>query len=101
MGFGANTTIGVAAIRGDMTAFFAITGLSMLYGAWKRSGQILLIPVFMLGVAFTGRAITFFTHGGEDAFFVPMIVEAVLAALCLYGSRLLPRPVSPKITKAP
>ncbi len=95
-GFGitAKSTIGVAAIRGDMTAFFAITGLSMLYGAWKRNGDILLIPAFMLGMALLGRSITFLTHGGTDGFFVPMIVEAVFAVLCLVGSRVLPHPVT-------
>ena len=93
-GFGANTNTGVAAIRGDMTAFFAITGFSMLYGAWKRNGDILLIPAFMLAVALLGRTITFFTHGGEDGFFVPMIVEAVFTVLCLLASRMLPHPAS-------
>lgn len=89
-GMTAATNTGVAAIRGDMTAFFAITGLAMLYGAWKRKGDFLLIPAFMLGVALIGRTITFITHGGEDGFFLPMIVEAVFVVLCLVGSRVLP-----------
>ncbi|MGB7408043.1 MAG: DUF4345 family protein [Pontixanthobacter sp.] len=91
-GFGvaANSNTGVAAIRGDMTAFFAITGLSMLYGAWKRRSDILLIPAFMLGVALVGRLITLITHGSEGSFFTPMIVEAVFVTLCLIAARVLP-----------
>lgn len=95
-GFGmeATTLTGLAAIRGDMTAFFAITGLSMLYGAWQRNGDILLIPAFMLGVALIGRSLTLVTHGSEDGFFVPMAVEAVFVILCLLASRILPHPVT-------
>ena len=91
LGMAAIDATGVAAIRGDMTAFFAITGLAMLYGAWKRRRDILLIPAFMLTTAFIGRVITLATHGGEDGFFVPMIVEAVFALACISAIRLLPR----------
>ena len=91
LGMAAIDATGVAAIRGDMTAFFAITGLAMLYGAWKRRRDILLIPAFMLTTAFIGRAITLATHGGEEGFFVPMIVEAVFALACIAAIRLLPQ----------
>ena len=93
-GMAATTKTGLAAIRGDMTAFFAITGFSMLYGAWQRNGDILLIPAFMLGVALLGRLLTLLTHGSDDGFFMPMRVEAVFVILCLLGSRLLPHPVT-------
>lgn len=95
-GFGmeAVTVTGLAAIRGDMTAFFAITGLSMLFGAWKRNGDILLIPAFMLGTALIGRLLTLMTHGSADGFFFPMLIEAVFVIACLMGSRVLPHPVT-------
>jgi len=93
-GFAANTNTGLGAIRGDMTAFFAITGLSMLYGAWKRNGDILLIPAFMLGCALLGRIITMFANGTDDGFFEPMVIEAVSVIICLLGSRILPHPVT-------
>lgn len=96
MGFNMSATsnTGLAAIRGDMTAFFAITGLSMLYGAWQRNGDVLLIPAFMLGMALFGRLLTLITHGSADGFFMPMIVEAVFVIICLLGSRILPHPVT-------
>ncbi|MGB3739733.1 MAG: DUF4345 family protein [Pontixanthobacter sp.] len=90
LGISATDTSGVATIRADMTAFFAITGLAMLYGAWKRRRDVLMIPAFMLTTAFVGRAITLATHGGEEGFFVPMIVEAVFAIACIAAIRLLP-----------
>ncbi len=93
-GIAATTKTGLAAIRGDMTAFFAITGLSMLYGAWKRNGDILLIPAFMLGCALLGRLITLVVNGSDEGFFMPMVVEAVFVVACLIGSRLLPHPVT-------
>lgn len=89
-GMAATTNTGIGAIRGDMTAFFMITGLSMLYGSWKRNGDVLLIPAFMLGCALLGRTITFFVNGGEDGFFAPMLVEALFTIATLIGSRVLP-----------
>ncbi|WP_271439962.1 DUF4345 family protein [Pontixanthobacter luteolus] len=93
-GMAATTKTGLAAIRGDMTAFFLITGLSMLIGAWRRNGDILLIPAFMLGCALLGRFITLLVNGADDGFFLPMIVEGVFVILSLLGSRILPHPVT-------
>ncbi len=90
LGISALSNSGIGAIRGDMTAFFMITGLAMLYGSWKRNGDVLLIPVFMLGCALLGRTITFFVNGGEDGFFAPMLVEALFTIATLIGSRVLP-----------
>ncbi|WP_209348758.1 DUF4345 family protein [Pontixanthobacter sp. CEM42] len=93
-GITATSNTGIGAIRGDMTAYFAITGLSMLYGAWKRNGDILLIPAFMLGVTLFGRIITMFVNGTDDEFFMPMIVEALFIVVTLLGSRILPHTVA-------
>ncbi|MDN3646527.1 DUF4345 family protein [Pontixanthobacter aestiaquae] len=93
-GISATSNTGIGAIRGDMTAFFMISGLSMLYGAWKRNGDILLIPAFMMGCALLGRLITMFTHGTDDQFFQPMMVEAVIVVVTLLGSRILPHSVA-------
>ncbi len=93
-GITATSNTGIGAIRGDMTAYFAIIGLSMLYGAWKRNGDILLIPAFMLGVTLFGRIITMFVNGTDDEFFMPMIVEALFIVVTLLGSRILPHTVA-------
>ncbi len=85
---------GLGAIRGDMTAFFAITGLSMLYGAWKKHGDILLIPAFMLGVALLGRLITMAVNGSEAGGLIPMTVEGIFVIVSLIGSRLFAHDVA-------
>lgn len=94
LGMKANGATGIATLRGDMTAFFGLTSFGMLYGAWKRNGDILLIPAFLMGCALLGRIITIFTDGTEQDYFGPMIVEAVFVILTLIGSRLLPHPVT-------
>lgn len=93
-GISALTKTGIGAIRGDMTAFFMITGLSMLYGAWKRNGDILLIPAFMLGCALLGRIVTMSVNGTSDGFYEPMAAEAVFVIVTLLGSRVLPHSVA-------
>lgn len=93
-GIAATTNTGIGAIRGDMTAFFLISGLSMLYGAWKRNGDVLLIPAFMMGCALLGRVITMFVNGTDAEFFQPMVIEAVFVVATLLGSRVLPHTVA-------
>jgi hypothetical protein len=81
---------GVSTIRADFTAFFAVAGAAMLYGAWKRSGEVLLVPVGLFGIAFVGRTISVFVDGSYTGVAMPMIVEAATTILCLAGWRLLP-----------
>ena len=39
-----NGTGGLAVLRADMTAFFAVAAVWMIWGAWKRNGDLLLVP---------------------------------------------------------
>jgi hypothetical protein len=91
-GFGLDTQgpAGLSTTRADFSAFFGVSGLTMLYGAWKRSGEVLLVPVALFGIAFIGRAISLFADGGYAGFAMPMAVEAGTTLICLAGWRVLP-----------
>ena len=38
----------LSSLRGDVQAFFGIIGVCMLWGAWKRSGDLLLVPAIIM-----------------------------------------------------
>jgi hypothetical protein len=81
---------GLAVIRGDMTAFFVVGGGCMIWGAWKRNGELLLVPAALFGIAFAGRLLTVAVDGATPQFWLPMLVEAATVAITLLASRHLP-----------
>lgn len=84
---------GLATIRADMTAFFLVAGGCMIWGAWKRKGDPLLVSAALFGIAFVGRAVNVLAVGSHEDFWLPMLVEAFTVVLCLIGSRALPHRV--------
>jgi hypothetical protein len=91
-GFGliADGAPGLSTLRADMTAFFVVSGLCMIWGAWKRNGELLLVPAALFGVAFTGRLVSAIADGATPGFWLPMLIEAAVVAITLLGSRHLP-----------
>lgn len=95
LGFGltAQSAQGLAVLRADFPALFFVGGATMLWGAWKRNGELLLVPVAIFGIAFIGRVISLALDGTYEAFAFPMAVEAAAVILSLVGSRVLPHKV--------
>ncbi|MGB7372749.1 DUF4345 family protein [Pontixanthobacter sp.] len=91
-GFGvsATSTTGLAAIRADMGAFFIVSSLCMMLGAWRRNGDLLLVASSFYAVALLGRLISMGMDGMQDGFWIPMVVEGVTVSILLIGSRVLP-----------
>ncbi|MXO91750.1 DUF4345 family protein [Pontixanthobacter aquaemixtae] len=91
-GFGLNATdsSGLAAMRADFTAFFVIAAICMLIGAWKRNGDLLLVPAGLFGIALLGRIISMLSDGTVEGFWLPMTIEAVTVIVLLIASRVLP-----------
>jgi hypothetical protein len=83
-------TMGLASMRADMTAFFVVAGGCLIWGAWARKGDPLLVSAALMGIAIIGRLYTLVVNGTHDDWFVPVIVEAVTVILALIGSRMLP-----------
>lgn len=100
-GFGLNpgTPQGWATLRADMTAFFLLGGGCMMLGAWRRSGDVLLVPALLFGVAITGRAVGAAMDGPYEGFWLPMTVEGAVVIISLLGHRLLPHHKVAEITR--
>ena len=81
---------GLSTIRADFTAFFGISALCMMWGAWRRNGDLLLVPGLLFGTAFLARAINLAVVGAYPAWWFPMAVEAFHFALLIAAWRILP-----------
>jgi hypothetical protein len=90
LGLSPDNPQGWAALRADMTAFFILGGGCMMLGAWKRSGDVLLVPALLFGVAFCGRAVGAVMDGPYDGFWLPMLAEGSVVVISLLAHRLLP-----------
>ena len=93
-----NGPLGTAVLRADFTAFFAVIGLCMLRGAWKRNGDVLLVPAALFGIAFCGRAVTGLLDGTQIGFFQPMVFEAAQFLLLVVGWRVVPHHAIDELT---
>jgi hypothetical protein len=91
-GFGLSGRVpqGLSTLRADMTAFFVLGGGAMIWGAWKRNGELLLVPAALFGIAFTGRAVSLIADGFYEGWWTSMSVEALVVILSVWGSRMLP-----------
>ena len=76
---------GLATLRADMSAFFLVSGLWAFYAAWHGRGGALLVPAALYAIAISGRAVNLIAAGFYERAAIPMIVEALLVALCLFG----------------
>ena len=90
LGIRADSPAALSTVRADFTAFFGLTGLAMLWGAWKRNGDLLIAPAVVYATAFIGRAIDLAVNGAYPEFFQPMAVEAFWAVLLFAAWRVLP-----------
>jgi hypothetical protein len=81
---------GLAVLRADFPALFFVGGGAMIWGAWKRNGDLLLVPTAIFGIALFGRCVSLLADGAYPQFSSPMLVEAAAVVLSLVGSRVLP-----------
>lgn len=91
-GFGltAHSPAGLSALRADFTAFFLVGAGFMIAGAWKQRGALLVAPLCLFLIAFTGRLASLVIDGTYDAWALPMIVEMAHIVLLALAIRLWP-----------
>ena len=81
---------GLAVLRADMTAFFVIAAGCMIWGSWRRNGDLLLVPLALFAIAFSGRMVSAVVDGTYPQFWLPMTAEAFHVVLLAAAWRLLP-----------
>jgi len=81
---------GTATIRADMTAFFCVSALCMMWGAWRRNADLLLVPAALFGTAMVVRLFTAATMGTGPSWAMPIAVEAFHFVLLIAAWRYLP-----------
>lgn len=86
-GLSAKGNGGLSTIRGDMTAFFWVSGGALLYGVWQRRGEVLYVTAALMGIVFCARCLSLALDGFYEGWAPPMAVEAVTVILCLAGAR--------------
>lgn len=89
-GVSPNGPLGFAVLRADFVAFFLLAGFCMVRGAWRRNGDLLLVPAALFLIAFCGRAISAVVTGTQPGFFEPMVVEALQFVLLVVGWKVVP-----------
>jgi hypothetical protein len=89
-GVSPNGPLGLAVLRADFSAFFLVIGFCMLRGAWRRNGDLLLVPAALFAVAFLGRGLSALVSGTQPGFSQPMLVEALQFVLLVIGWRVVP-----------
>ena len=92
VGFGisANGVQGLSTLRADFTAFFGVVAACMMIGAWRRNGDLLLVPAAVMAIAVTVRGLSLAIDGAYPGWQVPMLVEALHVGLLVAAWRVLP-----------
>jgi hypothetical protein len=89
-GLAADGAQGLAVLRADFTAFFWVSALCMMQGAWRRNGDLLLVPAALFGIALGGRVVSAALDGVAPGYWVPMVIEALHVGLLVSAWRILP-----------
>ena len=84
-------TAGTSALRADFTAFFFVAALFMAWGAWRRRGEVLLAPLALFTIAFTGRLINLLVEGSYEGWWIPMAVEMAHIVVLALAIRAWPK----------
>ena len=81
---------GIATIRADMTAFFCVSAVCMMVGAWRGNADLLLVPAALFGTAMVVRILSVLIDGPGPGYLMPIIVEALHFVLLMIAWRKLP-----------
>lgn len=81
---------GLSTLRADFTAFFGVTAVCMMLGAWRRNGDLLLVPAALMATVLLVRGVSLGIDGPYPGWPVPMAVELAHVVLLVAAWRVLP-----------
>ena len=82
---------GLATVRADVAGLFVSMGLLMVYGALRNSRAALSGGLVVIGSAFAGRIFAGVTDGVTSSQVPPLVIEAIIVTLLLFGRQLAPK----------
>lgn len=80
---------GMATLRADFPGFFITGGVFALIGAVQKDGRALLVPMLLLAIALTGRAVSLLADGAAPTAFPPMVAEAVMITVLALARKVM------------
>lgn len=83
--------LGTATLRGDFGGFFGVCGIFALAAAIRNSATLVTAPLLAIGIALTGRIVSYALVGGGSAVVQPMLVELTLLVVFGMGCATLAR----------
>lgn len=81
---------GITSVRSDFTAFFVVGGASLLWGAWSRRPDPLIVGAALMLVTLAARLVSLAINGSFEGYLTPMGVELILGVSALIGAKILP-----------
>lgn len=90
LGISSTGAAAISTIRADFTSFFGVAAACMMWGAWRRNADLLLVPALLYGTALAGRTVDLVVSGPYPGWPVSMVVEAAILLLMLAAWRMLP-----------
>lgn len=86
---------GLSTIRADFSSYFWVSGGALVLGAWKQNGTVLLVAAALLGITFCARALSLVLDGTYEGWMAPMMVEAFVVVIALFGYRAMAGSAAP------
>jgi hypothetical protein len=81
---------GTSTLRADFMAFFGVIAVCMMLGAWRRNGDLLLVPAALMGTAVVVRGLSLMLDGTYPGWWGPMAVEGLHVIVLIAAWRVLP-----------
>jgi hypothetical protein len=85
LGVAGTGALGLATLRADLGAFFAVSGGLALFAALRRAPAYLTTPLLLIALALAGRVLALAITPFETAMAPPMVAAAVMVAVFATG----------------
>ncbi|WP_027840739.1 hypothetical protein [Pyruvatibacter mobilis] len=92
LGFGTDLTdMGWNTFRGDIGAFFLAAAIFTALGLFAGRPSALYGAALLYGLALTGRVLGIIMAGAPEGIATPLVIEAVMVVILVFGARTLAR----------